>query len=435
MQNYVIHGGKKLSGTITVNTSKNAAVALLAASVMNKGVTTLKNMPVIEEVNRWIEVLESLGIKIERKDRDLIITPPRNIDLATINKSAATKTRSVILLCGALSGTKKNFSLPQVGGCRLGVRSIAPHAQALGVFGIGLKNYAKSLNVSRTSTLKSPGRFALSESGDTVTENALFAAAQTKGITEIRFATANYMVQDVCYFLQACGVKIEGIGTTTLRVHGIGIIDKDVTYALSEDPIEAMFFISVAISTGSTLTIARCPYDFLELELTKLGMMGLQVTIGEMYKAKNKQTTLVDITVHTSKLKALPDKIEERPFPGINMDNLPFFAVIATRARGTTLIHDWAYENRAVYLTELGQLGAKVKLLDQHRVEITGPTTLTNTTMNCPPALRPGAVLLVAMLGARGKSTLKDIYMISRGYENLAKRLQAIGADIELVEV
>ena len=117
------------------------------------------------------------------------------------------------------------------------------------------------------------------------------------------------------------------------------------------------------------------------------------------------------------------------------MDNLPFFAVIATRARGTTLIHDWAYENRAVYLTELGQLGAKVKLLDQHRVEITGPTTLTNTTMNCPPALRPGAVLLVAMLGARGKSTLKDIYMISRGYENLAKRLQAIGADIELVEV
>ncbi len=435
MQNFVIQGGKKLSGTITVNTSKNAAVALLAASVMNHGTTRLKNMPHIEEVNRWVEVLESVGMDMQWKGRDLTITPPKEIDINAIDRNAAGKTRSVILLCGALAGSLKEFALPQVGGCRLGARSIGPHAQAIESFGVTLKARAHSLDIARKGALKSPGRFALSESGDTVTENALFVAAQTKGVTEIRFASANYMVQDVCYFLKACGVKIEGIGTTTLRVHGIGIINKDVTYTLSEDPIEAMFFIAVAIATGSSFTIARCPYDFIELELTKLRMMGLEYKMGDFYKAHNKATTLVDITIEKSRLKALPDKIEERPFPGINMDNLPFFAVIAAKARGTTLLHDWAYENRAIYFTELSKLGANVKLLDQHRVEVTGPTKLSSAKMSCPPALRPGAVLLVAMLGARGESVLKDVYMINRGYENLAQRLQSIGASIEMKEV
>ncbi len=436
MQNFHVTGGKKLSGTITVNSSKNAAVALLAASVMNHGTTILKNVPQIEEVNRWIELLESIGVKVTRGEgknqRTLTIKPSGKLKLSQMDKKSAKKTRSAILLLGALSRDYKSFSIPQAGGCRLGARSVQPHIDALKTYGLEIAATAHAFTVTRSNPLKSPGRFALGESGDTVTENAIITAAQVKGVTEIRFASANYMVQDLCYFLVKCGVRIDDIGSTTLRVHGVGKIKKDVTYEISEDPIEAMFFIALAISTNSELTIERCPYDFIELELTKLKAMGLMVDISPFYKARNKKTTLVDLKIFKSKLAALPDKIEERPFPGINMDNLPFFAVIATQAKGKTLLHDWAYETRPVYFAELSRLGARVRLLDQHRIQITGPTKLKPTSMSCPPALRPGAVLLVAMLAAPGESVLRNVYMINRGYENLAQRLQALGALIEM---
>ncbi len=435
MQNFIVQGGKKLSGEISVNTSKNAAVACLAAACLNKGKTTLRNVPAIEEVNRWLEVLESVGMTIERSGRHITLTPPKVFNFDTINKKSAMKTRSIILLIGSLSGRYDEFKIPQSGGCRLGLRTVQPHIDALASFGVDVKTrqYDYLVTVDRKHAV--PERFALSESGDTVTENALFAAAQHGGVTEIRMTSANYMIQDVCFFLKKCGVKIDGIGTTTLRVHGVGKIDKDITYELSEDPIEAMFFIALAIVAKGEFVIKRCPYDFIELELTKLRLMGLSFTCSDFYKARNGHTVLTDITIHRSRLRALPDKIEARPFPGLNMDNLPFFSVIATQVRGTTLLHDWAYENRSVYFTELNRLGAQVKLLDQHRAEITGITKMTPARMTCPPALRPGAVLLVAMLAAPGKSVLRDVYMINRGYENLAERLQALGADIEMQTV
>lgn len=437
MQDFVINGGKKLSGSIAVNTSKNAAVALLAASCLNRGVTTLKGVPQIEEVNRWLEILDSIGMKIEKltaDGRNIKLTPPRKFSLDHINKEAACKTRSVILLLGALAHREKDFDIPQAGGCHLGSRTITPHAHALEQFGIDVSAEKTSFAASRKGALKKPGRFALLESGDTVTENALFAAAQSTGVTEIVMATANYMVQDTCFFLQKCGVRIDGIGTTTLTVHGVGKIDADVTYDISEDPIEAMFFISLAVATKSKLKITRCPIEFIELELTKLKAMGLEFSCSKKYKAKNRKTQLIDLTIESSKITALPDKIEARPFPGLNIDNLPFFAVIAGAAKGTTLIHDWVYENRAIYLQELKKLGAKVNLLDPHRITIEGPVKWKSRTMTCPPALRPGAVFLVAMLAAKGASRLKNVYMINRGYENLAPRLRSIGADIVVEE-
>ncbi len=432
MQNFKVTGGKKLSGEITVNTSKNAAVALLAGSVLNSGVTTLLNVPDIEEVNRLIEILESIGMEVVRKGKKVTIKPIK-LDVSKINKKSAMRTRSAILLIGALSRSQKSFKIPQAGGCRLGTRTVTPHAHALAQFGVQVKVREKDFQIKRGEPLKSPKRFALYESGDTVTENALFVAAQTEGITEIRFASANYMVQDVCFFLEKCGVKIEGIGTTTLRVHGVGEIKKDVTYSISEDPIEAMLFMSIAIVTKSKIIVRRCPFDFIELELTKLKAMGLGYEILKEYKARNRKTTLVDIKFKSFNLKALAEKIEARPFPALNMDNLPFFAVIGAVAEGKTLIHDWPYENRAVYLKELSKFGVSVTLIDEHRVVIEGPTKFKSAEVSCPPALRPGAVLLVAMLRANGTSILRDIYMINRGYEDLAGRLQTLGAKIEII--
>ena len=162
--------------------------------------------------------------------------------------------------------------------------------------------------------------------------------------------------------------------------------------------------------------------------------MGFQYTKSKEYRSHNGTTRLVDIKTKPSTLTALHEKVYARPYPGLNIDNLPFFAVIATQADGQTLIHDWVYEKRAIYFTELDKLGADTVLADPHRIYINGPTKLRANELICPPALRPATILLIAMLGARGRSVLRNIYSINRGYENLVERLASLGADIKYLE-
>jgi UDP-N-acetylglucosamine 1-carboxyvinyltransferase len=192
-----------------------------------------------------------------------------------------------------------------------------------------------------------------------------------------------------------------------------------------------MSLLAAAIVTSSEITIRRAPIEFLEIELAILEEMGLDYDRSPEYPAANGRTRLVDITTRPSVLRSPIDKIHPMPFPGLNIDNLPFFAVIAATAHGSTLIHDWVYENRAIYLTELSRLGASVKLLDPHRVSIEGPTHWSGAEVICPPALRPAVVILLAMLAAKGTSVLRNVYVINRGYEDLAERLAALGARIE----
>lgn len=431
-QNLRINGGKKLSGEISVNTSKNAAVGLLCAALLNKGTTTLRRVARIEEVSRIIEVLNSIGVKTAwlPESNDLVITPPTRLKLENIDVEAAKRTRTVIMFLGPLLHQYKEFKLPYAGGCNLGTRTVEPHLSGLEPF--GLEVTAKTGYYHATSSPKTPPRnIILTERGDTVTENVIMAAALHDGTTTIRNASPNYMVQDVCFFLQKLGVKIEGIGTTTLTITGQRSIKTNVEYSPSEDPIEAMSFIAAAAVTGSEITIARAPVEFLELELATLGLMGLEYEMSEEYPARNQHTRLVDLTIKPSTLRAPKDKLHALPFPGINMDNLPFMALIATAAKGRTLVHDWSYENRAIYLLELVKLNAKVEMLDPHRVYIEGPTHWKPADIIAPPALRPTVVLLLAMLATPGTSTLRNVYQIDRGYEQLAERLNQLGADIK----
>ncbi len=428
--NFEIDGGQKLSGTIVTKTSKNGAMGIIPASLMNKGKTLLKNVPKIEEVYRMIEVLESINVSVKWIGDDLEIEA-KKINLKNINRESAERTRSIIMLIGPLVHMFKKFSLPQSGGCKLGARTVNPHLYALENFGINIEAKTNSFQISNES-LKG-AEFALYESGDTVTENAIMTAALIPGKTVIKFASANYQVQDLCFFLEELGVKIEGIGTTTLTIHGVKEINKNITYYLAEDPIDSMFFIAVAVVTNSQIKIERCPIDFLEIELLKLKKMGLKYKLSKVYKALNGKTNLVDITTFPSKLVALQDKIESRPYPGLNIDNLPFFAVIATQAVGQTLIHDWVYEKRAIHYKELDKLGADSILADPHRFYVNGKTELKPTEIICPPALRPAAIILIGMLGAKGKSILRNVYSINRGYEDIAKRLNSIGAKIKIL--
>ncbi|MFA7192488.1 MAG: UDP-N-acetylglucosamine 1-carboxyvinyltransferase [Candidatus Paceibacterota bacterium] len=430
---FQITGGKKLSGSITTNFSKNGSVGLLCASLLNKGKTILHGIARIEEVYRVIEIIESIGVEVKWIDKNSVtITPPKTLNLKNINVESAIRTRSIVMLMGPLIHLLPTFSLPHASGCKLGKRTVSAHMYALEELGVKIKTTANSYDVS-SKKLKA-ANIVMYEAGDTACENVLTAASKIKGKTTISFASANYMVQEICFFLEALGVKIEGIGSSTLIVHGVPDIDMDVEYTNSEDPIESMMFISAAIATDSKLTITRCPIDFLSLELYKLEKMGLKYKILKKYPSYNGRTNLADIEILPSKLVAPSDKIHANPYPGINMDNLPFFVPICIKAKGTTLIHDWVYENRAIYFTELNRLGANVNLIDPHRVYVTGGTNLKSSQVVCPPALRPSMVILIAMLAASGTSVLRNVYMINRGYEEIAERLNSIGADIKILK-
>ncbi len=427
--NFVIEGGKKLSRQVETSRSKNGAVALLAASLLNRGRTTLNNVPKIEEVNRLIEVFRSIGVSVEWRGANLVIEQPENISLNTIDRDAAAKTRSILMFIGPLLHLFKEFELPQSGGCTLGLRSIRPHLMALEKFGVTIEARSKSYRITRTQLV--PAEIVLYESSDTATINALLAAARINGTSVIKYASANYQVQEICGFLKTLGVSLDGIGTTTLTIHGVSDCAKEIVYSVAQDPTDAMFFIAAAAVTGSSITITAAPIEFLEVELLLLEKMKLQFLLSNPRLSENGITKLRDIHIEPSELIAFPEKIHARPYPGLNIDNLPFFAVIATQAKGITLIHDWVYEKRAIYYTDLDRLGAVTNLHDPHRISIEGPTKLKAAEVICPPALRPATIILVAMLAAEGRSTLRNVYSINRGYEDIVMRLQQLGASIK----
>jgi len=429
---FEIHGGTKLHGEISVDTSKNGAMALFAASLLNKAPTTLKNVPKIEEVYRLIEVLESIGVDVVWERNGVTIVPPVVYDLTGLNHESAKKTRSIIMFIAPLLHHLQEFSLPHASGCRLGSRTVRPHFYALEKLGVHISTRADSWKVTHDSL--TPAEVVMYESSDTATVSAVMAAALIPGATTIKYASANYQVQELCFFLEQCGVRIDGVGTTTLVVHGKRSINTPQVYELAEDPIIAMCYVAAAIVTRSSISIKRVPIEFMEQELLVLEKMGFRYDVLRRYKSRNKRTNLVDIKTHASTLRAPEDKVHARPYPGLNMDNLPFFAVIATQAKGQTLIHDWVYEKRALYFTELDKLGAETILADPHRIYIEGPTKLKAAEVMAPPALRPAVILLIAMLGAKGRSMLRNVYMINRGYEDIAGKLRSLGANIEVHE-
>lgn len=433
--NLRIEGGHELRGEVELKTSKNAAVALLCAALLNKGTTRLKRVARIEEVNRIIEVLTSIGVQAKwLPGNDLEIKPPKKVDLENMHKESARKTRTVIMLAGPLMHEFIRFQIPYAGGCELGKRTVLPHIYALEEFGAHIEAHSGHYTIDvRRRQPREP--VVLYESGDTATENILMAAARFEGETVIKLASANYMVQDVCFFLQKLGVKIEGVGTSTLRVTGVKEIRKNVTYAPSEDPVEAMTFLAAAVTTNSSITIKRTPIEFLELELLKLRKMGLKVDQTPVYKADNGKTNLVDLTVHkhNGELKAPEEKIHPLPSLGINIDNLPYFVPIAAVAKGRTLIHDWVYEDRALMYTEIKKIGVDIELADPHRIFVNGPTRWRAAEIVAPSGIRPAVILLIGMLASSGTSLLRNIYTINRGYEDLAERLNSLGARIAVI--
>src|SRR5579862_6653891 len=240
--NLRIEGGFKLSGEIELKTSKNATIAILCASLLNKGVTRLKNVPRIEEVNRVVEVMQSMGVHVRwLGSNELEIKVPSKLHVDKMDQEAARKTRVIVFMIGSLMHSSASFKIPHAGGDEFGRRTVLPHIYALEEFGAKVISHGGYYNVTVRKTLpKEP--VILYELSDGATENAVIAAAGFDGETVIKQASANYFPQDLCYFLLKLGVKIDGIGTNTLRIKGLNDIKKNITYSPTEDPVEAMTF-------------------------------------------------------------------------------------------------------------------------------------------------------------------------------------------------
>src|SRR3989338_6938858 len=227
-----------------------------------------------------MEILESIGAKVAWTNTNTVtIKPPKEFNVKKLNRGSAEKTRSIIMFIGPLAHFLPSFYIPHAEGCNLVKRTIAAHRYALEELGIKVAVAEDKYEVSRTEF--TPGNIIMYEAGDTPAENVLMAAALIPGETTIKFSSSNYQVQEMCFFLEKCGVRIDGIGTSTLIVHGIKSINKKIVYNNSEDPIESMTLIAAAIATDSTLNIIRCPIDFLQLELYKLKKMGLKYKLSE----------------------------------------------------------------------------------------------------------------------------------------------------------
>ena len=432
MSYLVINGGKKLHGEIVNQSAKNSAVAILCACLMIRGKTALTNVPEIEEVDRILEILRSMGASVQKlANRKIIIDVNAGLKFGQIDRHASEVTRASLLLLGALSGYKTGYKLFKSGGCRLGKRTVRPHLYALEKFGVEVKSERDFYRV-KNNKLR-PAEIVMYESGDTPTENAVMASVLAPGKSVIKMASANYMVQDLCYFLKKSGAKIDGIGSTTLVITGVKKLKPVKNYAIMPDPIVAMTFLAAGIVTDSRLTVKNCPMDFLDLEICKLERMGQKFNIKNKRVYKNGGPfKIADIEVLPSRLKALPDKIYGRPFPGLNTDNLPLFVPILLKARGQTLVHDWVYEYRAKSFLGLNKLGGEIKLLDSHRALVSGPVKFKPAAIKAPAILRVAAVYLICMLAAKGKSILRDTYIIDRGYENLYDTLNKAGAEIQM---
>ena len=420
-EQFIINGGKRLRGTIEARGAKNACFSILAATLLTDKDCLIENIPLIEDVFLFLEVLQGLGKEIIWKgERTIRIREKIAPDPQNIRKDLVAKFRGSVLLFGPILARCGRLNFPQPGGCLIGARPISTHLDAFSQ--LGVKEKVKVSDKGEYFQLelgKTLGKeVILNEFSVTATENILLFASGFNQKTIIKIADTDYESQELIIFLRKMGVKIEAQGS-----HSFSIVGKKrlsgVKHKLMYDPIEAGTFILMAAATKSELTVRNVELKFLELAIKRLKDFGLPIKIIDKNTVKVKPWVSLKM-----------EKIQALPYPGISTDLLPLFGVLATQTEGTTLLHDPLYEGRLRYLDELNKMGAQIIFADPHRAIVNGPTELRGVTVESPD-LRGGASLIVGALIAKGRTNLHNIYQIDRGYEHIEERLQKLGADIK----
>jgi len=414
MSKFIIEGGYPLAGEFEVGGMKNAATPILAACLLTQEECTINNLPEIEDVNKLLEILKSLGAEIERKPHSIKINT-KNASLISLDKKAVQAMRSSILLLGPLLSRFHEVRTPQPGGCIIGNRPIDAHLSALGKLGAIITKVENDY-CFKADKLKGT-EIILPEFSVTATENAIMAACLALGKTTIKLAASEPHVQDLCNFLNKMGAKISGQGTHTIIIEGVDQLS-GCEHTLIPDQIEIGTIAVAAAATKGKVKIKNIIPEQLDIILVKLKEIGVNFELGSNY---------LNI-LKTISLK--PFKLQAMPYPGFPTDLQAPFSILATQANGTSLIHDPLYEGRMSYVQELIKMGANAVVCDPHRVLINGPTPLFGQEIKSYD-LRAGATLIIAGLIAKGVTEISQAEVVDRGYEKIDEKLLAIGARIK----
>jgi UDP-N-acetylglucosamine 1-carboxyvinyltransferase len=417
MASYHITGGKVLGGTVKVGGSKNATLPIICATLLTAEKCVLKNVPNISDVHNLAAILRGLGSKVEFEG-DVLTIDNSGVNSYAPDPALVKKLRGSILLVGPLLGRFKKVEIAVPGGDAIGRRPITSHTLAFEEFGA---------KITEDDLLRIDGenihgaKVILNEMSVTATENAVMVAVLAKGQSSIHLAATEPHVQDLCRMLVKMGAKISGIGTHDLVIEGVDELH-GVEHSIIFDNEVACSYINLAASTRSEILIDNIQPDYLNSALIQFRMMNVNYKVTE---------NSIQILKPEGPYKAA--KIKAATFPGLLSDYIPPFAVLATQAEGTSIVHEWMYEGRLGYIHELSKMGAKATILDQHRAQIEGPTKLHGTNVSSLD-VRGGMVMIIAALVAEGTSVLHDVEHVERGYPNIAEVIRSLGGDIQRQE-
>jgi UDP-N-acetylglucosamine 1-carboxyvinyltransferase len=425
MSEYVINGGLPLNGTIRVSGNKNAALPCIAAALLTNEPVTLRNIPDIEDVRVMLDVFAALGGEIEKQEPNVLRLVPKDIKSSEIPREQALKIRASILFAGPLLARTGKVILPPPGGDVIGRRRLDTHFLVLTELGSKVKIGDTFTFTAKTLT---GADIFLDEASVTATENAIMAAVLAKGKTILTNAASEPHVQDLCAMLVEMGAQIEGIGSNILTIGGVKKLS-GCDFTIGPDFMEVGSFIGLAAVTGGDLHIEGARAQDMRPAKIAFGKMGIVwAHEGNIIHVPMKQPMEVN-----HDLGGMIPKIDDSPWPGFPPDLISIAIVVATQIKGTVLIHEKMYESRMFFVDKLIGMGARIVLCDPHRAVISGPTKLHGSEL-ISPDVRAGMALLIAAMCAEGKSVIRNVYQIERGYENLTERLASLGALIERVE-
>ena len=418
MSSLLIEGGRPLSGRLTVEGNKNAALPLLAACLLTSEECVLENMPRIGDVEVMANLLREVGAEVEGVGTTTVRVRCRTITSSEPSAALVGKLRGSVLLLGPLLARTGRAILGMPGGDFPARRTIGTHVDAL--VALGARVLPSNGHALDTPDGMKAASFYLDEASVTGTETALLAAALIDGVTEIRHAATEPHVVEVCTFLQRMGVEVQGAGSSTLRVHGRKNL-KGATHRLNGDYIEAGSWAVVAAVTGGEIEVRGARAEDVEGIAFVLKRMSVECTFEDGFLGIQKSSPVSC------------GKITTGLWPSFPSDFVSLITVLATQARGRTLVHDWMYELRLFALEQLSGMRADLFLCDPHRIIVTGPSQLKGKKLDSRD-LRSGMALIAAGLAAEGQSRLSPLETVERGYGQLVERLKSLGAQVEQVE-
>jgi len=422
MERFIIQGGIPLSGTIIPSGNKNAALPILAATLLTDKPVTLHNLPNIGDVQTMITLLEDLGAAVQRHDNHSVTICAAEIRSTCPDPKLFSEIRGSLTLLGPMLARAGRIQLTLPGGDRIGRRRIDTHLLALGALGAQAK-FNDHFEM-HTSGLKG-AEIWLDEASVTGTENAIMAATLAEGETIVRNAASEPHVQELCHLINAMGGHIEGIGSNVLHVQGQECLEGG-EWTVGPDFMEVGSFVGLAAVTGGEILIKNAApkhLGMIGMVFERLGVR-FQIRGEDIFVPAGQHLEIVD------DLGGAVPKIDDAPWPGFPTDLLSIVLVVATQARGTVLIHEKMFDSRLYFVDRLIAMGARIILCDPHRAVVVGPSELHGETLHSPD-IRAGMALLIASLCACGESVIHNIDQIDRGYERIETKLQSLGARIE----